>query len=98
MIRLLPFQSHYDLYVFSFCTGILAVDSKGQVLHGRNLDYDLAPYLSNLTFIAKFQRNNELVFTSAHLAGFIGVITGHKYKQFTFQINERGTWIQCNLI
>jgi hypothetical protein len=39
----------------------LALDSKGQILHGRNLDYGLAPYLQNMTFIAKFQRNNEVM-------------------------------------
>lgn len=36
----------------------------------------------------------KLVFTSAQIAGFIGVLTGHKYSKFTFSINERdqGDW------
>jgi len=42
----------------AFCTGILAVDPKRKILHGRNLcDSNI---LQNLTFIAKYQRNNEV--------------------------------------
>lgn len=36
------------------------------------------------------------MFTSAHLAGFIGVITGHKQNAFTFEINERGKFYKVN--
>lgn len=90
------FNIVYDLT--AFCTGIMASDKNRQIIHGRNLDYNLSPYLQNITFIAKFYKNNTLVFTSAHLAGFIGVITGHKQNAFTFEINERdqGTfWINA---
>lgn len=82
----------YDLT--AFCTGIIATQSNGQIIHGRNLDYDYSPYLQNATVKAKFIRNGTLVFTSAHLAGYIGLLTAHKYKAFTFSINERdqGNW------
>ena len=35
-----------------------------------------------------------MVYRSAHVAGFIGILSGHKYKKFTFSINERdqGYW------
>lgn len=82
----------YDLT--AFCTGVLAVDSNGQILHGRNLDYNLSNYLQRLTYIGEFYKNDTLVFTSAQIAGFLGVLTGHKYNKFTFEINERnqGQW------
>ena len=34
------------------------------------------------------------MFTSAQVAGFLGILSGHRYKQFTFSINERdqGEW------
>lgn len=86
----------YDLT--AYCTGILACDINGQILHGRNLDYALTPYLQDLAYIAKFQRNNTLVFTAAQIAGFLGVLTGHKHNAFTFEINERNQgsfWINA---
>ncbi len=52
-----------------FCTGILASKSNGQIIHGRNLDYDYAPYLANVTYIAKFVRNGTVLFTTAQLGG-----------------------------
>ena len=78
----------YDLT--AFCTGIIAQKADGQIIHGRNLDYNFAEYLQNLTYIAQFQRNNSLLFTSAQVAGYLGVLTGHKHNAFTFEINERG--------
>jgi len=46
--------------------------------------------LEKIAYIGKFVRNGTVVFTSAQLAGFVGVITGHKHNAFTFSINERG--------
>ncbi|CAF0877283.1 unnamed protein product [Brachionus calyciflorus] len=82
----------YD--ITAFCTGIVATQENGQIIHGRNLDYDFPNYLKNLTYIAEFYQNGSLVFTSAHIAGFVGILTGHKYNKFTFSINERdqGQW------
>jgi penicillin V acylase-like amidase (Ntn superfamily) len=76
---------------YRFCTSIVAQQKDGQIIHGRNLDYEFSPELQNLTYIAEYYRDGELLFTSGQLAGYIGVLTGHKYKRFTFSINERGT-------
>ena len=84
------------VYDFSaFCTSIVAEQKNGQIIHGRNLDYDYSPELQNVTFLADYYRNGSLLFTSAQLAGYLGVVTGHKYKTFTFSINERdqGSWL-----
>ena len=75
---------------FRFCTSIVAQQKNGQIIHGRNFDYDFSSDLQNVTFIAEYYRDGELLFTSAQPAGYIGAFTGHKYKKFTFSLNERG--------
>lgn len=78
----------YD--ITTFCTSVVAQNSDGTIMHGRNLDYNFKDFLKNLTYIAKFVKNGTLLYTSLQPAGYIGILTGHKYKSFTFSINERG--------
>jgi N-acylethanolamine-hydrolysing acid amidase len=78
----------YD--ITTFCTSIVAQNSHGIIMHGRNLDYNFKDYLKNLIYEAKFVKNGTLLYTSLQPAGYIGILTAHKYKSFTFSINERG--------
>lgn len=82
----------YD--VTAFCTSIVVTQQNGQIIHGRNLDYNFPSYLQDLAYLAEFRQNGTVVFRSAQIAGFIGILSGHKYKKFTFSINERdqGYW------
>lgn len=41
----------------------MASDKNRQIIHGRNLDYNLSPYLQNITFIAKFYKNNTVIYS-----------------------------------
>ena len=43
----------YDLS--AFCTSIVAQDTKGNIFHGRNLDYGIFKILRNISFISNFQ-------------------------------------------
>jgi penicillin V acylase-like amidase (Ntn superfamily) len=45
-----------------FCTSIVAVQADGKIVHGRNLDYNFQEYLTNLTLIARFERNGKVLF------------------------------------
>lgn len=51
----------YDLS--AFCTSIVAKDNNGIIYHGRNLDYQHADSLKNLTIHVDFQRNGLFLFT-----------------------------------
>lgn len=42
------------------CTSIVAQDSKGNIFHGRNLDYDMGSLLKNITVIVDFVRNDTV--------------------------------------
>jgi len=93
------FQIIYDLTANEqrhkkMCTSILSRNEDGQIIHGRNLDYDFPELLQKLVYKAQFYRNGTLIFTSAQFAGHIGINTGHKENAFTFSINERnkGAW------
>ena len=44
----------YDLT--AYCTSIVAQDTKGNIVHGRNLDYQFSEMFRNLTFMVDFQR------------------------------------------
>ena len=43
----------YDLT--AYCTSIVAEDSKGNIIHGRNLDYQFAEMFRHVTFMVDFQ-------------------------------------------
>jgi len=45
---------------FRYCTSIVAQREDGQIIHGRNFDYDFPGYLQNLTYIAQFYRNGSV--------------------------------------
>ena len=43
-----------------FCTSIVTSQANGQIIHGRNLDYDFPEYLQNLAYMAKYYRNGTV--------------------------------------
>ena len=42
------------------CTSIVAVDKKGGIIHGRNLDYDAASRLRDVTVEIEFQQSGKV--------------------------------------
>ncbi|KAM9792833.1 acid ceramidase [Neosynchiropus ocellatus] len=88
--------------VFTVCTSVVAEDPKGNLIHGRNLDFGLflgwdvknkswiiSEKLKPLVVNLDFQRNNKTVFKSTNFAGYVGMLTGIKPKAFTLTMNER---------
>jgi N-acylethanolamine-hydrolysing acid amidase len=49
--------SQYAYEFSAFCTSVLAYDSNGTIIHGRNLDFAFAPAMRNITYEAVFQRD-----------------------------------------
>uniref|UniRef100_A0A8D3E3E5 Acid ceramidase n=1 Tax=Scophthalmus maximus TaxID=52904 RepID=A0A8D3E3E5_SCOMX len=88
--------------VFTVCTSIVAEDHKGNLIHGRNLDFGLfmgwdvknkswiiSEKLKPLVVNLDFRRNNQTVFKSTNFAGYVGMLTGIKPHTFTLTMNER---------
>ncbi|XP_056264974.1 acid ceramidase [Pseudoliparis swirei] len=88
--------------VFTVCTSVVAEDDKGNLLHGRNLDFGLfmgwdiknkswimSEKLKPLVVNLDFKRNNQTVFKSTNFAGYVGMLTGIKPHMFSLTMNER---------
>uniref|UniRef100_A0A672HXU2 Acid ceramidase n=1 Tax=Salarias fasciatus TaxID=181472 RepID=A0A672HXU2_SALFA len=88
--------------VFTVCTSVVAEDDKGNLFHGRNLDFGLflgwdvknkswtvSEKLKPLVVNLDFRRNNQTVFKSTNFAGYVGMLTGIKPHVFTLTMNER---------
>ncbi|XP_071385609.1 N-acylethanolamine-hydrolyzing acid amidase-like [Centroberyx affinis] len=75
--------------ISAFCTSIVAQDTKGQVYHGRNLDYP-HDVLRNLTVDLIFLKNGEVAYRGTSFAGYVGLWTGQSPNKFTVSGDQRG--------
>lgn len=85
----------YDVSAFGHnktnkaCTSIIAVDSVGNLIHGRNLDYAAPDDLRKITIQVDFLRHGQVAYTTTTYAGFVGAITGYVPNLFTISGDER---------
>lgn len=79
------FQLFYELVME--CTGILARDAGGKVVHGRNMDIDL--HVSNITAQVSWLRDGQEVLMTTQYLGYLGVHTGMRLGGWSVQANER---------
>lgn len=77
----------YDLS--AYCTSIVAQDKKGNIFHGRNLDYEFSEILRNISFISNFQSKGKVIYTGVSFAGQVGLVTAQKPKSVTISLDER---------
>ncbi|XP_062855851.1 N-acylsphingosine amidohydrolase (acid ceramidase) 1a [Trichomycterus rosablanca] len=88
--------------VFTVCTSVVAEDVNGKLYHARNLDFGLfmgwdrknqtwtiTEKLKPLVVNIDFKRNNRTVFRSTSFAGYVGMLTGIRPREFTLTMNER---------
>lgn len=74
---------------YKACTSIVAANSNGTVVHGRNLDYHARDDLRELTLQADFVKNGKVQFTATTYAGYVGVVTGYRPNLFSITGDER---------
>uniref|UniRef100_A0A8C7P6Z1 Acid ceramidase n=1 Tax=Oncorhynchus mykiss TaxID=8022 RepID=A0A8C7P6Z1_ONCMY len=94
----------YNIFyeIFTVCTSLVAEDSNGNLIHGRNMDFGLfmgwdmknrswliTEKLKPMVVNIDFQRGNKTVFKSTNFAGYVGMLTGIKPHAFTLTMNER---------
>ncbi|XP_068089402.1 N-acylethanolamine-hydrolyzing acid amidase-like [Hyperolius riggenbachi] len=73
----------------AFCTSIVAQDKKGNIYHGRNLDYNFEDVLRNLTMDVDFIKNGKVVYTGTTFLGYVGLWTGISPLKFTVSGDAR---------
>merc|ERR1712002_230855 len=94
----------YNIFyeVFTFCTSIVAEDSKGTIYHARNLDFGLflgwnasshmwtiSDALRPMVINLNYMKNGTVLYKAVGFAGFTGMLTAVKPGLFSFTINER---------
>ncbi|KAI4901700.1 hypothetical protein NFI96_029231 [Prochilodus magdalenae] len=79
--------------VSAFCTSIVAQSTKGNIYHGRNLDYP-HDVLKNLTIDIQFIKNGQVAYRGTSFAGYVGLWTGQSANKFTVSGDQRdkGHW------
>ncbi|XP_072519185.1 N-acylsphingosine amidohydrolase (acid ceramidase) 1a [Salminus brasiliensis] len=88
--------------IFTVCTSVVVEDLKGNIYHARNLDFGLfmgwdrknqtwtlTEKLKPLVVNVDFRRKSRTVFKSTSFAGYVGILTGIRPKEFTLTMNER---------
>lgn len=76
-------------FPIGLCTSIIAQDASGNIVHGRNLDFNFTPELNELIANIEFQRGGKTIFTGTTLVGFVGIMNGMKPDAFSYSINAR---------
>nr|XP_009685557.1 PREDICTED: N-acylethanolamine-hydrolyzing acid amidase isoform X1 [Struthio camelus australis] len=78
----------------AFCTSIVAQDDKGNIYHGRNLDYDFVDILSKITIDVQFIKSGQIAYQGTTFLGYVGLWTGQSPYKFTISGDERegGRW------
>ncbi|QDZ18849.1 N-acylethanolamine-hydrolyzing acid amidase [Chloropicon primus] len=74
----------------NMCTSIVARQPDGNIVHGRNLDWNIPADLRNFVMTVKFTQNGQHVFTGGTIVGYMGILTGLKPGLFSVSIDERG--------
>ncbi|XP_078594262.1 N-acylethanolamine-hydrolyzing acid amidase-like [Branchiostoma floridae x Branchiostoma japonicum] len=82
----------YDLS--TFCTSIVAQDSKGTIWHGRNMDLvkefaKTSEFLRSTAIMIDFQSKGQTLYTSTTYLGYVGAPTGQSPDKFTVSVNLR---------
>ncbi|XP_064918988.1 N-acylethanolamine-hydrolyzing acid amidase isoform X2 [Columba livia] len=83
-----------NTYRQRFCTSIVAQDDKGNIYHGRNLDYDFVDILRKVTVDVQFTRRGQIAYQGTTFLGYVGLWTGQSPHKFTVSGDERegGRW------
>ncbi|KAK6492658.1 N-acylethanolamine-hydrolyzing acid amidase-like [Huso huso] len=78
----------------AFCTSIVSQDTKGNIYHGRNLDYEHDDILRNITVDVQFIRNGQVAYKGTTFVGLVGLWTGQSSNKFTISGDEhaQGYW------
>jgi len=83
--------TNFAYELFAHCTSIVAHNAKGEIVHGRNMDYPLYDSMHNITYNANFVKNGRTIFKAVMFAGYTGVFTAMTPNKFAISINQRNT-------
>lgn len=71
------------------CTSIVAEDSDGQIVHGRNLDWSIPNALRSMMVDVEYTRGGKVAFVASQPVGFAGVLHGTVPNGFSYSMDAR---------
>jgi len=94
--RVIAVQALSEANYPTFCSGLLAAQEDGTVIHGRNLDWWLTVEVrgktvgwSDLTVLITFLRGGKPFIDSVHWPGQLGIVTALRHGGWSYQENTR---------
>jgi len=83
-----------------YCTSVVANNDAGEVLHGRNLDWNLPEEIRDLVITVEFERGGKLLYKGTTIVSFVGLLNGMRPSGFSFSMDARcqGGRIFLNLL
>ncbi|PAV59061.1 hypothetical protein WR25_10766 isoform B [Diploscapter pachys] len=75
--------------LYEGCTSIVLQDKRGNIFHGRNLDYEMQDLLKSMTIYVDFVKNNTILYSGVTFALYNGLLTGQRPNAYTVTLNER---------
>ena len=80
---------HFMYEATQGCTAILALEERtGKAVIGRTMDWSI-PVLQELTIQVHFRRGGRILFTAPTWAGYVGILTAVRPKDFAVAVNFR---------
>jgi len=80
----------YEFSTINACTGVIARNSEGKIIHGRNLDFNMWLLLSNLVANLQYYKGDQLVYSVDTVVGSVFTLTANRPGGFSVEVNTRG--------
>ncbi|XP_055495860.1 N-acylethanolamine-hydrolyzing acid amidase-like [Leucoraja erinacea] len=88
---------NYAYEALGACTSIVVQDSRGMIIHSRNMDFPFTDILRNVTIDIQFVKNGQIVYKGTTFLGFVGLWTGQKANKFAITGNDRAQYHWWNI-
>lgn len=80
----------YEFSTINACTGVVARNSEGKIIHGRNLDFNMWLLLSNLVANLQYYKGDQLLYSVDTVVGSVFTLTANRPGAFSVEVNTRG--------
>lgn len=66
----------YEFSTFPACTGFVVRNDKGQIFHGRNLDFEMWELLAKLLVNIEYYKDGKKIYSVDTVVGSVFALTG----------------------
>lgn len=84
------FNFMYEFSTLPACTGFLVRGDDNQVMHGRNLDFEMWELLAKLLVNVEYYKDGKRLFAVDTVVGSVFALTGVRFGGFSINVDTRG--------